>query len=190
MKYLLLFGFVLCICSCKNKTVKATLPVADEDSLQSFFPVTDYLKGQAEIIKATPLNPLMIKTVAGKSDSAYVKVEKLDSLFSVFMQPLIDTVNLMPLYKQSRFYDKTIDQYTLSYEAKDRTKLDGGLLNWDVYVSPENNFVTRVYIVKELPDKNQLQLTWESDKLCKMLELKPTSSGNPVVKETTIIWKF
>ena len=189
MKYLCFLGFVLIISSCKNKTTNTVLPVSDEDSTQSFFPVTDYIKGQVEIIKSNPLNPLMIKTFGGKSDSVYVKIESLDSLFSDFMQPLIDTVNLMDTYKQSRFYDKTIDQYTLSYEAKDKGELVEGLLNWDVYVSPKNNMVNRVYLVKELPNKNQLQLTWQSDKQCKIIEVS-NKNENPVVKETNIIWKF
>lgn len=190
MKYLLLLVFAVSVYSCKTKTENKVLPVADEDSLQSFFPVTDYIKGQVEIIKSNPLNPLMIKTVAGKSDSVYVKIESLDSLFSAFTTPLIDTVNLMNNYKQSRFYDKTIDQYTLSYEAKDPNKLEEGLLSWDVYVSPENNMVNRVYLVKQLPNKNQLQLTWESDKYCKMIEINGTKTENPIVKETNILWKF
>lgn len=193
MKYLLIFGFVLSIYSCKNKSGEATLPVADEDSLQSFFPVTDYLKGQVAQIKSNPINPLKIETRDGKSDSVYVKIESLDSLFEVFMQPVIDTINLMDKYKQSRFYDKTIDQYTLSYEAKDRSNLAAGLLNWDVYVSPKNNMVNRIYIVKELPNKSQLQLTWQSDKQCKILEVtnnKNSETENPDIKETNIIWKY
>ena len=193
MKYLLLLGFVLSIYSCKTKSANTSLPVADEDSLQSFFPVTDYLKGQVMIIKSNPLNPLKIEIIDAKSDSSYLKIESLDSVFSDFLHPLIDTANLMDGYKQSRFYDKTIDQYTLSYEAKDHSKLVDGLVSWDVYVSPKDNMVNRVYMLKELPNKNKLQLTWQADKLCKIVEIKSDnnfSAEDPVVKETNIIWKF
>ncbi len=193
MKYFWLLTFVVIICSCKNKTANVPLLVAEEDSLESFFPVTEYLKGQVAIIKSNPLNPLKIERVSGKSDSVYVKLEELDSLFDVFLHPVIDTVNLMNAYKQSRFYDKTIDLYTLSYEAKNPGKLKEGLLSWVVYVSPQNNMVNRVYLIKELPNKNKLQLTWQSDKQCTMVEVGRSTKHpdeNAVVKETQIIWKF
>ncbi len=193
MKYFWLFTFVIIICSCKNKTVDVPLLIAEEDSLESFFPVTDYLKGQLAIIKDNPLNPLKIESFGKKSDSVYVKIEDLDSLLDVFMHPVIDTANLMNAYKQSRFYDKTIDLYTLSYEAKDPGKLKEGLLNWVVYVSPQNNMVNRVYLIKELPNKNKLQLTWQSDKQCTIVEVGQSIKNpdeNAVVKQTQIIWKF
>lgn len=194
MKNILFICGLLIFWSCQNKQNQSThLAAKDEDSLQSFFPVTDYLKGQVAIIKANPINPLKIVSTPTQTDSTWVKMEDLDPLFAEFLTPIIDTVNLQNRYNQSRFYDQTIDLYTLTYEAKDTNNLAAGLLRWEVYVSPKSNMVTRVYLLKKLPQQNLLQLTWQSNQYSKIVEVLPAASSvnqSPIIKTTSVIWKF
>ena len=107
-----------------------------------------------------------------------------------FLHPEIDTSNLIPFFSEARFLDQTVDAYTFTYEPKGILPDSISLRHWDVYIDPKKNIVRRIYIVKEEHDITR-QLTWQSNKWCKVVTIGNDKDGNQqVMKETLITWDF
>lgn len=158
---------------------------------QSFFPVTSYLKGQIFEIKKAGINPLKYTTQNNKTDSVWLKIEELESALAEFIHPEIDTTNVIHLFTEKRFLDETIAAYTFSYDPISSLPDTMQLRRWDVYVDPETGKVKRIYIVKNINPTTILQLTWLSDKWCKITKIESNSNGVSIVKsEVKITWDF
>lgn len=198
MKKQILFFIMGCIallaCGGNDKTTPAK-PVAITDTTapkpQRFFPVTGFLRGDLAAIKQKGVNPVKITVVGQKIDSAWLTLEQLPAELSEFLQPVIDSTNLIDFYKETSFQDQTINTFTFTYEPRGPLPDSLTLRRWDVYVDADNQTVKKVYLVKQITTDGKpktLQLTWEAGKRCKMLTLNPETST--VEKEVTILWDF
>jgi len=192
MKYYFFTVITLLFLACNNSATKkadaATVPVVEEKP--SFFPVTDYLKGQIYEIAEKGKFPVKYTTINEKTDSVTLKFDGLNELFKDFLHPLIDSSNLIPLFKETKFLDQTIAAFTFSYDPK-TTLPDSMLLKrWDVYIDAESNKVKRVYMVKKDKDNKTLQLLWESDKWCKITTINNAGDSSKVEKEEKISWSY
>jgi hypothetical protein len=157
---------------------------------EPFFPVTSYLKGQIAEIRNEGVNPLVFVTTNNTTDSFWVRIESLDSVFAPFMKPEIDSTNLLTLFSESKFLDQTINAYTFSYDPVAVLPDGFDLQRWDVYVDPISGHVTRIYMLKRAGN-NMLQLTWLSDKWSKIVVISTDENGRSgVEKETLIKWDF
>ncbi len=192
-----IIGIAFILCSCNNSkkenvpstnsTVKAKTP---KDTAGNFFPVTTYLKGEIFGIKNGGITPLRKITVGTNVDSSWIKMEELETIFSEFLIPIIDTVNLKDLFSEKKFLDQTIDAFTFTYEPKNEKGLTYPFTHWDVYVDPETQKVRRVYLVKKEGTNKELQLTWVSGKSCKVVTLIAQNGKTTIVKEEKTIWRF
>jgi len=185
------------LAGCQHKTrepevLKPTpTPVHQEEEKPNFFPVTTYLKGQITALKNSGKNPLLYHINANKTDSVWVKTEEFDKLFQSFLEPVIDSSNQTGLFKETSFLDQTINSITFSYDPKSVLPDSVSLRRWDVYVDPETQKVKRIYLVKKLPSGNLLQLTWQADRWCKMIEINPNKDGNTaIVNQQEVKWDF
>jgi hypothetical protein len=191
--------FVLLMVSCSNNNSSASSTTTDPtaqsvstlgDSATNFFPVTSYLKGELLAIKKGGITPVRKITVAGKTDSSWIKMEELETAFATFLSPIIDTTSLKNTFDQKIFKDETVNAFTFTYDPKNAATNTFAFTHWDVYVDPESNKVTRIYLLKKESADTVLQLTWKSGKNCKILTLKNAGGKTTVEKEENIFWSF
>ncbi|RYY71668.1 MAG: hypothetical protein EOO13_02265 [Chitinophagaceae bacterium] len=190
-KLLLLFTIICLTLSCKNSGQRVETAVEEDEIPSTFFPVTDFLKGEVKALKERGINPLKIVTANNKMDSTWLKMEALDSAFAEFTKTEIDSAAMMPYFKESRFLDQTINTFTFTYSPK--AALPSGMLvkRWDIYVNPETGRVKRLYIEKYGPDQKDIQLSWEGTKSCRIVYMDTDKSGNTKVsREELIKWNF
>ena len=174
--------------SCKWKQQQVITP--EESEVSTFFPVTAFLKGQVFSLQDKGINPLKYTTVDNKTDSAWLKVEEIPGAVAPFLEIKIDSANLRDTFKETTFLDQTIDAYTFSYDPKVTLPDNYKLRRWDVYVNPETNRVNRVYIVRKENDHTTLQLTWQTNKFCKMVYISDSTGKPSIEKEILINWDF
>jgi len=186
--------FILVFAACNNSSTKqAVIDSEKKDSVekQSFFPVTNYIKGQLYEIKNKSINPLKYTTVNNHTDSAWLKIEALETAVKEFLYPEIDSVNLISLFTETKFADQTLDAYTFTYDATVLLPDTMTLKHWDVYIDPATNNVKRIYLVKTIEKNKTLQLTWQSNEWCKITTIITDKNGvSSVVKEEKITWDF
>lgn len=192
--FLMLYVAIAMI-SCNTKTNKAQLKeslkneAAKEDV--SFFPVTNYIKGQIAEIKKKGINPLLILNKTGKTDSLWLKTSDFDSAFNDFLYPVIDSANLIPFFSESKFADQTINSYTFTYAPINDLPAGMTLQRWDVYINPTNNNVRKIFMVKRISPTSEMQLTWQSDQWCKSVLIETDESGEQMIsREQIITWNF
>ncbi len=189
--YPILFFFVSCT---NSSTEEAGLISQEKGSVekQSFFPVTNYIKGQLYEIKNMGINPLKFTTDNNNhTDSVWLKLEEIDSAVKEFLQPVIDSANLISLFTETKFADQTLDAFTFTYDATGILPDTMSWKHWDVYIDPATGKVKRLYLVKDVGNQRILQLTWQSNKWCKISTLITDQNGvTSVEKEEKIIWEF
>jgi hypothetical protein len=199
MKMLSIFMAVLVLAACNSNpsptTTVSTAPLPQQvaplgDSATDFFPVTSCLKGELLGIKSGGITPVRKITIAGKTDSSWVKMEELEKVFAAFLSPVIDTTNLKNIFDQKIFKDETLNTFTFTCDPKNTQTNTFAFIHWDVYVDPESNKVTRIYLLKKESTDKILQLTWWSGKRCKILTLKNTNGKTTIEKEENISWSF
>lgn len=202
MKNLFTVAILYCLLlSCNNNKFETnntsdiqqtTLP--SETKIDSFFPVTSFLKGQLHEIDSLPITPLRIVISGDKTDSFWIKREDLKTYLHPFIKDEIHETNLLSLFKETKFKDQSINAITFTYDPIKELPDSVAIQHWDVYINPETEKVTKVYIVKKKKDKKEeiiQQFTWLADKWAKIVTIKNNSSENkPLIKEEKFIWAF
>jgi hypothetical protein len=193
----IVFLLLLNACSNNNSSTSAATPEPAPqtvstlgDSATSFFPVTSYLKGELLGIKNGGVTPIRKITVAGKTDSSWIKMEELESVFAAFLSPIIDSANLKNTFEQKIFKDETLNAFTFTCDPKNSKTNTFAFKHWDVYVDAETNKVTRVYLLKKETEDTDVQLTWKAGKWCSIRTLKNTGDKTAIIKEEKISWHF
>ncbi|MBL7701827.1 MAG: hypothetical protein JNM14_06225 [Ferruginibacter sp.] len=189
--YLLTSGFFLSACNNSGKPGAEKPPVADTAEKQKFFPVTAFLKGEIFNLKQSGINPLKYTTVKDHTDSAWIKIEELDTALREFLNPEIDSANLVSLFTEKSFLDQSINAITLTYEPSGILPHSMHLKRWDIYIDPKTNNVRRIYMVKETDNAKTLQLTWLSNQWCKIVAIITNEKGeSKIEKEEKFILDF
>ncbi len=177
-----------CTNSPKEKEKEKTVPVNEKEA---FFPVSSYLKGQIVEIIQKGINPIKYTTVKDHTDSIWLKTEELNEAFKEFLHPEIDSANLITLFSEKKFMDRSIDAFTFTYDAIGKLPDSMTLSHWDVYVDPNTENVKRIYMLKNISPNKTLQLTWQSNKWCKLTTIVDLPNGTSAVeKEERITWNF
>lgn len=194
MKIILSLSVIaLLLLSCKNARQPVTTVAAKDTATkpQSFFPVTSYIKGEIYNLKKSGINPLKYTTINNHTDSAWLKIEDLDAIVQEFLQPEIDSANLITLFTEKSFLDQSINAITLTYDPLVTLPDTMQLKHWDVYINPETNKVKRIYMVKEINKNKTLQLTWVNNQWCKILSIITDENGiSKIEKEEKLTWDF
>ena len=60
--------------------------------------------------------------------------------------------------------------------------------HWDIYINPESNRVSRIYLVKQIDSITTKQLTWIPEKSCKIITIKSVENTTDIVDEISIKW--
>jgi hypothetical protein len=163
----------------------------DTVEIQRFFPVTAYLKGEIFNLKKNGINPLKYTTANDRTDSVWLKMEELDAALQEFLQPEIDSANLITLFTEKSFMDQSIDAVTFTYDPTAILPDSMKLKHWDVYIDPKSNKVKRIYMVKDVDKNKILQLTWISNQWCKITSIVTDEKGeSKIEKEEKFILDF
>ncbi len=180
------------LASCNNPSDSAATKNEKEvPKRQSFFPVTSYIKGELYDLRKRGINPLKYTTIKNHTDSVWLKIEEIEEAVKEFLQPEIDSVNLVSLFIEKSFLDQSIGTYTFTYDANGPLPDTMTLKHWDVYIDPERGKVKRIYMVKDINKTKMLQLTWQSGKWCKITTITTDQNGvSSVEKEEKITWDF
>ncbi|MEO6488974.1 MAG: hypothetical protein ABIO04_03455 [Ferruginibacter sp.] len=192
MKWSLGGVILLMLCtSCNDENSSATVTNNNGDTVKpAFFPVTDFLNGQLSEIRTIGINPLKIVHIKERYDSSWIKIEQLQDEFRMFLEPLIDSSNMARMFTEKSFLDQTINAVTFTYDPSKQLPDSFSLKHWDVYVDPQKNTVTRIYMLKK-QDRKIFQLTWQAGKWCKIVTISPTVNGTDAIEqEVTIKWDF
>ncbi len=191
--FLFAIGLTLHVASCEQKKKSSTATVLEENNPldtnaanMDYFPVTNYLKGQLYEIKNSQVNPLMVTNDGFKIDSVSLKMDDLEKAIASFLEPVIDSANLKSEFKQTSFKDATLNKITFTYTPTMMHPAGSPLKTWNVYVDPETNKVSGIYILKITPGKGTEHLNWIADKKCTVQLLK----DDMLVYERSIIWNF
>ena len=191
----IIITILTCVCflySCTDSGKPAERPAQkDTTAAQRFFPVTEYLKGEIFNIKNAGVNPLKYTTVNEHTDSVWIKIELLDSLIQEFLQPEIDSANLISLFTEKSFMDQTLNAITFTYDPVATLPDSMKLKRWDVYIDPKTNKVKRIYMIMQIDKVKTMQLTWVNGQWCKTTTIVTDEKGlMKVEKEEKIIWDF
>lgn len=181
------------LASCSQSSNPETTSRGDKEppKKQSFFPVTGYLKGQLYEIRLKGVNPLRYTTINNHTDSAWLRIEEMETAVKEFLSPVIDSTNLTGLFTEKNFLDQTIAAYTFTYDPSGPLPDSLKLRHWDVYIDAETGKVKRVYMVKEISRWNTLQLTWQGGQYCRIVSIVSDEKGNSTVeKDEKITWDF
>ena len=172
------------------KDIPAIKEVISEEKL-NFFPVTAYVKGQLHDILQKGLTPVHYITQNNHTDSVMVKFEKLNELCKEFLQPEIDSANMITYFTETKFLDQSLDAFTFTYDVKPEAPDSIKLKHWDIYINPATSKVKRIYWVKEPTNNTILQLTWQSNQWCKIVTItKNTDGSSAIIKEEKISWDY
>jgi hypothetical protein len=188
------FFLMFLFCGCteqKSQTSQQTKKDSTEE--HTFFPVTEYIRGQLSEIDSLPITPLKIINYNGKQDSIWMKKENIRVFAEPFLHPEIDTTNFKYLFIEKSFLDQTINAFTFSYDPVDKLPDSLQLKRWDVYIDPKKNTIKRIYIVKEVNNNGTLQtvqLTWKSNQWCKITTITEQAGKQPDIKEELMKWDF
>jgi len=185
------------LCSCGEeqqeplstpKSTSDTLP-SDKAEQASFFPLSDYLLGQIKLMKRGDINPLLKTHTDHKDDSAWVKMESIDSVLKDFTEPFIDSVTLSPYFKETKFEDASMNLITLSYDANNGIPANVPWTHWDIYIDPESGEVKRIYMVKYLKNGQTQQMHCKPGDSWKIITLSGGSAAR-VISEKTLLLKY
>ena len=191
---------ILFAIGCSNATNDKTLPAASpataasEVKKDSFFPVTSFIKGQLKTLDSIPITPLRTIKINDKTDSVWVKKADLANLLAGFISPEIRETNLVKYFKETSFNDQTLNAITFTYDPLETLPDSILLRHWDVYIDPQTGKISKVYMVKQLKEKEgniTQQLTWKTDKWAMIVSILNKPDGTTqLLKEDKIIWDF
>lgn len=179
--------------SCQEHAEKEVLKDKSTSGPVSFFPVTEFLKGQIEDIQSLPVTPLKIEIDGKRQDSSWIDKKDIGQFAIPFLFPEIDSASMANLFTGKSFLDQTIDAFTFSYDAKATLPDSMKLIHWDVYIDPHQNNVQRIYMVKEDTINSQpatVQLTWVAGKWFSIRTIVQAANKEPIIKEQMLKWDF
>lgn len=188
----LVFGLLFFLFSCSSIDKSETTSVKKENP--SVFPVTEFLKGQLNIIESTPIT--LLKLVVKNDvvvDSVWISRESIRGFATPFLTPEIDSGSLSAYFDGESFLDQTVNSFTFTYAANSSLPKDIDLRNINIYINPDDGTITKVYLLKESyigKITTKVQLTWQTDKWCSIRTIIQKDNENPVIKEDKVIWNF
>jgi hypothetical protein len=158
----------------------------------TFFPVTDFFKGQLVEIRERGIAPLKFSTINNLTDSIWIKMDSLEAVFHDFITTSIDSVSLAKYYSGKKFYDQTLGLITLTYEANQQLPQDIPWLSWNVYIDPQKGDVMKIYLVKRESQYKTLQLSWNCKTHCSITGITERSipDSSFISRKETIKWKY
>ncbi|MEO6682086.1 MAG: hypothetical protein ABIN48_04610 [Ginsengibacter sp.] len=185
------FGLILLFFSCKS--VDSTSEFNNEKETVAVFPVTEFLQGQLKEIEKSPITALKETIVNDKIDSLWISRDSIRIIAAPFLTPLIDSASLSPYFDGDSFMDQTINFLTLTYNANERVPENFHLRRIDIYIQPESNIVSSIYLLKENSNEKEntkVQLTWKANESFSIRTITQMEGMEPIIKLEKVTWDF
>lgn len=156
----------------------------------SFFPLGNFIKGQLSEIKSKGVNPIKYTFKAKNTDSTWIKMENLENDFADLLYPLIDSASMSAYFKETSFMDETLNNVTFSYDPTAPLPEKIPWLHWDIYIDPESNSVSRVYMVKKIAENKKEQITLIPEKNCRIIVIDESAEDVKSAKISDVLIKW
>jgi hypothetical protein len=166
----------------KNESTEVDTP----PEAPSFFPLGNFIKGQIVDIKNSGINPIKITTVNKIPDTSWIPLDAFEKIFGEFYTPFIDSTSLQPFFIENKFFDQTLNAITLTYTSVGKVPDSIPWKYWNIYIEPENNKITRIFMVKALSIDRTRQLTWIPGVSAKAVTISPNGAED----EINIKWSY
>lgn len=181
--------FIFISCHQESNTAFENTTLNNEDTsteARSFFPLGNFIKGQIVDIKNSGINPIKITNVNNLPDTSWINVEAFENVFGEFYTPFIDSSSLQPYFKENKFFDQTLNAITLTYTSTGKVPDSITWQYWNIYIEPETNKITRIFMVKRLNGEMSRQLTWIPGVSAKAVTISPNGPKD----EVNIKWSY
>jgi hypothetical protein len=196
--FLIIISFLLSGCknnaSSKNED-NAENPFKNMDNTaetHSFFPVSNFIKGQVFDISNAGINPIMYLSKNSVVDSVWLKQNEIEKAFEEYFSPFIDSSEYAVFFSEKKFLDESIGAITLSYDSNGNTPDSINWKHWDIYIDPETNQIKRIYLVKKINNYKTRQLTWIPGMSCRAITINEdiVNHKSTVEDEKIIKWNY
>jgi hypothetical protein len=191
MRIIVFFLVIMSFFSChndENKTTEKTefSEIDTTTEAPSFFPLGNFIKGQIVDIKNSGINPIKISMINNLPDTSWIQVDAFEKIFGEFYTPFIDSTSLQAFFKENKFYDQTLNAITLTYSSIGKVPDSIPWKYWNIYIDPETNKITRIFMEKTLDLDRTRQLTWIPGVSAKAVTISP----NGAEEEINIKWSY
>ncbi len=173
-------GLFLIVCfaatSCKNAT---------ESEVKNFIDISGYLKGQLAYLDTVPyafLKVTLKDTVY--ADSIFLTKKQVNEIINSFLVKELEKKEFEKRFDETTFLDGTINTLTLTYQPKNTSEM---IQRVDVYVNPETEQISKIYIVRE-KDLVSQQLLWKHNSSFTLITTTMDKQNNETVKTEKVIW--
>ena len=139
--------------------------------LPTFFPVQTFILGEIESLSKS--NAVVTRVEKNKDipDSVKITSKEWKEIVSTLFYPAIDSTTLSSHFIENKFFDQSIGSITLTYEPKKNKPDSIPWENWFVYIDPENQEISRLFLVKKMEHNQLEQITWIPGKFCKVVTI-------------------
>jgi hypothetical protein len=174
--------FFIFISACNSSGEKKEKP--------EFIDVASYLKGQLAYLDSIPFS--FEKTTLKDSiytDTVFLSKEQLRTIVMNFLPKELEKENFQKLYQETLFGDADMNTITLTYQPEE--KKDLSVQRVDVYVSPETQEISKLYIIRSNQTKDAAlvqQLLWKHNKSCKLITTIYKADNTEQVISEKINW--
>jgi hypothetical protein len=139
--------------------------------LPTFFPVQTYILGEIETLSKSNSAIIRIEKSKDVPDSVKITLKEWKEIANSLFYPSIDSLTLSSHFIENKFFDQSIGSITLTYEPNKNKPDSIPWENWNVYIHPENQEVSRLFFVKKIGNKQIEQITWIPGKFCKVVTI-------------------
>jgi hypothetical protein len=188
------FLLVIALLSCNepgatNQTSQKEPPT--DTTVNSFFPVADYIAGQIKVIDSLQL-PVSKKTTIGKTESLTAADTKdLIELARQFQSPDFTKPGIRDAYKETSFADQSIPSVTFNYTTTDTA---AAFQRVDVIINPDPvkaDQVRSIYMEKNTRAGDTLilqKLYWKADKHMLIITGKRLGNLSLPIQQVKLTW--
>jgi hypothetical protein len=187
MKIYLVAALCVFAIACGNSETEVP---KDAPVKKSYFPISEYIKGEIRTIDSLPVGIMKKVVTANRKDSAFIERSEFHNLATAFTGSALDKRELEAKYTEHSFMDQTTGYYTFTYEP---SVADAPFQRVDVLVKPGATFdnVKSIYIERSSSENDTAineRLYWKANISFTITKEKKYKNQPPVVEQLLVIW--
>jgi hypothetical protein len=192
MRVLIFLTGILLATACNEAAKEKTaVDKSDDGSESSFFPVTDFIRGQVHLVDSFQSITFRYITRNDKTDSSLISVAEFKEMAREFLHPDLAERFLKENYEESNFADQSSQTVVFNYTARN-PKLE--IRRVDVVVDAHPAMydkVRSIYQEKQSTRSDTLiteKLYWRTDKNFQIIRTMEIKGRPESVVVTKVVW--